>query len=293
MEGITEDIALMKSIGMNIEIIEPQQEETSYQISVGSQDNEEKVYSEDELVAKIAIESGADKLIYLTGRDGVFVDDELIREISVAGAEKLLFVHDAVRGKMREKVKGAILACRNGVSRVHIISGIRKGALLQEIFSCQGMGTMIFEATYQNIRQGKKEDATGIVEILNANDFNLPLSEVSKKIDDFLVFVVDEVVYGCALVEKKYYDKNITVEISYLSTCSDYEEESIEQKLLEHIINKANIEEIASISLEVIKNSVWLGLYPWFLKLGFQKHNLNNLPQRKKSHTAEVWLKAL
>ena len=100
----------------------------------------------DTLAAELAIAMGASKLIQLTGVDGVMSDlndpGSLISVLTVAETEKL--VSDlSISGGMIPKLSNAVRALNGGVGQVHVISGMKADAILQEIFTNEGSGTMI------------------------------------------------------------------------------------------------------------------------------------------------------
>lgn len=100
----------------------------------------------DTLAAELAIAMGASKLIQLTGVDGVMSDlndpSSLISVLTVAETEGLL-KDPSISGGMIPKLKNAVHALKGGVNQVHVISGTKQDAILQEIFTNEGSGTMI------------------------------------------------------------------------------------------------------------------------------------------------------
>lgn len=103
----------------------------------------------DTLASELAVSMGASKLIQLTGVDGVMSDlndpSSLISVLTMAEAEKMMS-DPSVSGGMIPKLKNAVGAIQGGVQQVHIISGTKQDAILQEIFTNEGSGTMIVEA---------------------------------------------------------------------------------------------------------------------------------------------------
>lgn len=96
----------------------------------------------DEAASQIASALGAEKLIFLTDVDGVEVEGSLISQLSVSEAEELL-EKKKVGGGMIPKLKACIEAVRTGVAQAHILNGTRKHALILELFTDAGIGTMI------------------------------------------------------------------------------------------------------------------------------------------------------
>jgi acetylglutamate kinase len=95
---------------------------------------------------EIAAAVGAHKVIFLTDVDGLYRDfadkDSLIMRMHLAEAEQLLASGDISQG-MVPKMQGCVRALAAGVARAHILNGTIPHALLLEIFTDQGVGTMI------------------------------------------------------------------------------------------------------------------------------------------------------
>lgn len=92
--------------------------------------------------AAVASALGAAKLVLLTDVSGVIQDEELVSELSVDDAEKLI-ESGAVSGGMLPKLEAAVAALRDGVERAHIIDGRVEHALILELFTPEGLGTML------------------------------------------------------------------------------------------------------------------------------------------------------
>lgn len=96
----------------------------------------------DDAAGFVASEMGAERLLYLTDRDGVIISGSRVSELSEAGAEGYIRSRHINKG-MTPKVRRAIKARAGGVQAVHIINGGTEHALLREIYSDEGIGTMI------------------------------------------------------------------------------------------------------------------------------------------------------
>ncbi len=119
-------------------------------------DREGNVYNvnADTVAESLAIALQAHKLIFLTGVPGVLRDrDDVSTLVTFADPDDLTELMDsgALAGGMRPKVEACIRAATGGVERTHIIDGRVPDALLLEVFTGSGCGTMIV---------GRKEKAT-------------------------------------------------------------------------------------------------------------------------------------
>ena len=144
----------------------------------------------DTVAVEVARALGAVKLIYLTSAGGVAYkhaggEPTLIRQIRVEEAEELLKKH---RAELEEtsvsKLASAVKATRGGVPRVHIIDGRVEEGLLAEVFSNEGIGTLVHANEYQAIRRAMKKDARAIFRLIQAgveNDELLPRSARRSK----------------------------------------------------------------------------------------------------------------
>ncbi len=99
----------------------------------------------DSVAAAIAVSLQAEKLIFLTDRDGVIDrNGRLISSIKIDEIDSLIN-NETITGGMIPKVLSSREAVRSGVNKVHIINGTKKHSLLEEIFTQRGVGTQIYE----------------------------------------------------------------------------------------------------------------------------------------------------
>jgi acetylglutamate kinase len=97
----------------------------------------------DEAASKIAIALKAEKLIILTDVDGVMEKGNLISRMSASEAEEMLSKKDILSGGMRPKLGACLEAVKAGVGSAHILNGTLLHALLLELFTDAGVGTMV------------------------------------------------------------------------------------------------------------------------------------------------------
>jgi acetylglutamate kinase len=100
----------------------------------------------DSVAAAIAAALGAEKLVYLTDVAGLYArwpdEDSLISRVDIDGLESLL-ASGAVSSGMIPKVESCVSALRGGVARAHVLDGRLPHALLLELFTREGVGTMV------------------------------------------------------------------------------------------------------------------------------------------------------
>src|SRR5207248_3693316 len=142
-------------------------------------------------------------LIFLTTHPGIQrrtdaeAEPDLLRQLSVDEAELVLKKQrDKVPAPQLSKLENAIRAARGGVPRVHIIDGRVEEGLLAEVFSNEGIGTLVYANEYQAIRRAQRKDARAIFALIQGgieNDELLrrSLADIERQIDEFFVFEVD------------------------------------------------------------------------------------------------------
>ena len=222
---------------------------------VGS-DGEGRSYrlNSDNVAVEVARAMRAVKLIYLTTFPGVRVrssqpegqtegqpdglEAELLRQLSIDEADALLKKHRAeLPGPLASKLEQGVRAARGGVERVHIIDGRVEEGLLAEVFSNEGVGTLIHANEYQAIRKAVRRDARAILALTRngvANDelVRRTRAEIERQIDDFFVFEVDRNPVGCAALHL--YPQWGKAELAAVCVDARYENQGIGAKLTQY-----------------------------------------------------------
>jgi amino-acid N-acetyltransferase len=160
----------------------------------------------DAVAAEVAHALAAVKLMYITTCDGLRVGDKLISQIPVAELENLLkTIPDKVEPATLPKAQNALHACKEGVPRVHIINGLVDEGLLAEVFSNEGIGTLIYANEYQAIRQAQRKDLRHIMALIRPAIAGEQLikrsrASVEKHLNQFYVFEIDNNIVGVVAV---------------------------------------------------------------------------------------------
>src|SRR5437867_2210602 len=162
------DIGLLRSLLDNevIPVIPP--------LGMDGEGNSYRINS-DSVAVEVARALQAVKLIYLTTVPGIMRQGgdngqpELLRQLTVEEAETILKKqHKDLVGQSVSKLANAVRAGRGGVPRVHIIDGRVEEGLLAEVFSNEGIGTLVHANEYQAIRRARKKDARAIFSLIKA-----------------------------------------------------------------------------------------------------------------------------
>jgi amino-acid N-acetyltransferase len=120
-----------------------------------------------QVASEIAIALQADKLIAFTDRDGISnAQGELLRELDPASAQKNIADQDQ-NSEFIRCAKTAIASVEGGVPRAHLMHYANDGALLQELYTVDGAGTLILSANFEVTRQATIEDIPAIIDIIS------------------------------------------------------------------------------------------------------------------------------
>jgi amino-acid N-acetyltransferase len=160
----------------------------------------------DGVAVEVAEALRAMKIIFLTGEDGVVVQGEIVRQMAMAEAEELVKKKRAqIAPRLLSKVEHAARACRQGVPRVHLLNGHVNEALLAEVFSPDGIGTMIYSNEYQQIRRIFKKDVRAVMALIRESVAGEELvrrtrAEILAHLEDYWVLEIDRNLIGCVAV---------------------------------------------------------------------------------------------
>src|SRR5262249_49959565 len=135
------------------------------------------------------------------------------------------------------KLENAVRAARDGVPRVHIIDGRVEEGLLAEVFSNEGIGTLVHTNEYQAIRRAQKKDARAIHALIRAsmdNDEIRPrsLAEIERQVEDFWVLEVDGNPVACVALH--FYPQERKAEMACVCVDAKYENQGIGARLMNH-----------------------------------------------------------
>jgi amino-acid N-acetyltransferase len=190
----------------------------------------------------------AAKLMFISTSNGVRGSGTLQAQFSVGEGEDYLKKNKSTLDKeMASKLRHGVRACRNGVSRVHIIDGRQDAALLSEIFSNEGIGTMIYANEYEAIRRARKKDIGAIMGLIRESVETKQLAsrtreDIAARINDFYVFEIDRNILGCVGL-RVYRQKGSEpiAELECLFVSEAHENQGIGSKMMHFIENQARI----------------------------------------------------
>ncbi len=193
----------------------------------------------DLLAAEVAEALHATKIIYLTPHAGLEINGSVRREISVEALTKILATQpEHIAEPVRSKAEHAVKAIETGTPRVHIVDGRIFDGLLNEIFSNEGVGSLVYGNDYQQIRKASKRDVRLIYNLTRAAVKREELlhrtqQAIEKNIDQFFVFEIDENIIACVTLYF-YPDKPQLAEIGSLYVLPFYHNRGIGKKMVEY-----------------------------------------------------------
>ena len=197
----------------------------------------------DNVAVEVAKALAAAKLIYMTVQDGIVHQGTLIRQMLVADLEKLLAQSKTdFPDHIVSEARCAVAACKAGVPRVHIINGRIDEGLLTEVFSNEGIGTLIYANEYQQIRSAKKKDVRAILMLTKNSVASEELvrrtrAAIEKQIGDYYLFEIDKNPVACIALHL--YPEQNKGELACLYVAPSHENQGIGRKLIQFVENKA------------------------------------------------------
>ncbi|HYV30725.1 MAG TPA: amino-acid N-acetyltransferase, partial [Candidatus Binatia bacterium] len=208
-------------------------------------DGDGKTYrlNSDHAAVALAEALKATKVIFITTSDGVFAEGQLIRQMLASDLERILASKkNDILPEMLSKAIHAAAACRAGIPRVHIINGRVDEGLLAEVFSNEGIGTLIYANEYEQIRRAMKKDIRNLLLLTKnsvANEELIKRTRVTfeKQLGDYYIFEIDKNPVACVALHV--YPEQNTGEMAYLYVNPSHENQGIGRKLLQFVESKA------------------------------------------------------
>lgn len=227
-----------------------------------------------------AVALRADKLVFLMDAAGVTGKrGQLLRELTPQQAQNQLAKGGDHDGDVRLYLPCALRACQQGVVRAHLISRRADGSLLLELFTHQGVGTMITPDALQNLRQARIDDIGGILQLLEPLEAEGILVKRSRdllemEIERFAVLEHDRMVIGCAALYPFSEDK--AGELAGLVVHPDFRNAGAGERLLKEIESRARRRKLKTLFVLTTRAE------HWFVERGFAEVAPDVLPRHKR-----------
>jgi amino-acid N-acetyltransferase len=250
----------------------------------------------EDIAASAAIALAADKLIFLMDAPGVVTGKhaELKHELTCSQAERLLQRNAAASGDVGLYLPRAVTACRAGIKRAHLISRHVDGALLLELFTHRGVGTMVTQDPVEKLRPAKIDDIGGILRLIEPLEADGTLVKRSREllemeIERFFVLEHDRVIIGCAAL---YPFEEGVAELAGLAVNPDHRRVGAGERLLLAVEARAKQRRIKRLFVLTTRTA------HWFIERGFQAAAVSALPRRRRDlynyqRRSQVFIKRL
>ena len=222
-------------------------------------DGDGKTYrvNSDHAAVAIADTLKAAKLIYITTSDGLYHQGILIRQMLASDLEQILNQKKPeIPPEALSKATQAAAACRAGVPRVHIINGRVDEGLLAEVFSNEGIGTLIYANEYEQVRRAMKKDVRAIMQLTKtavATDelVKRTRANIEKSLSDYYIYEIDKNPVACVALHL--YPESNKGELACLYVNRSHENQGIGRKLIQFIESKARelgLQELIALSTQ-------------------------------------------
>jgi amino-acid N-acetyltransferase len=231
--------------------------------------------SAEQLATEIAIALQAEKLILMTEQSCQSTESGHIAQMTSAETQYLCDHKTLLASSTKCALQSAIYGCQSGVNRVHILNRHIDGALLIELFSRDGIGTLISSTEFEIIRPAVLSDITGILELITPLVqqgllIARSLENLEININDYIVIDRDGMIIGCTALHK--IEQSPAGLIACLAVHPDYRKAARGNQLLEQLLSKAKQEslmQLFALSTQTMH---------WFKEREFQESNLQALP---------------
>jgi amino-acid N-acetyltransferase len=235
----------------------------------------------EDVAAETAIAVGADKLVFLIDAAGV-ADDEgrLLRELTVSQAQSYVTESEKLDRDAQGHLPAAIRACRGRVGRAHLISRHVDGALLLELFTHEGVGTMVSQDPLEQLRPARIEDVGSILQLIEPLEADGTLVKRSRElleieIGRFLVLEHDRVIVGCAALYP--FPDEGAGELACLAVHPEYRNAGAGERLLQRVESEARRQGMTQLFVLTTRAT------HWFIEHGFAESPVEALPPGKQA----------
>jgi amino-acid N-acetyltransferase len=235
----------------------------------------------EDVATETAIELNADKLIFVMENNQVTDNDgNLLQQLDLPQAEAWLKNHNGDNKETQTHLNNAAHACRGGVRRVHLLSRQVDGALLQELYTRDGIGTLVTAESYEGLRHAVIDDIGGIMELISPLEEKGVLVKRSREqleldTSNFTVIERDGMIIACAALFT--FAETEAAELACLAVHPDYQARGRGDDLMQHIewqARKKHMKKLFTLTTQTMH---------WFIERGFVECNIDDLPIEKKS----------
>ena len=239
----------------------------------------------EEVATKTAIALKADKLIFLGAEQGIYQAGQLLREINSLQVNALL---DQADSHLTLADKFQLMAGRRaaqaGVHRVHFISYAEDGALLEELFTRDGAGTLLSDAHYEDVRMATIDDVGGLISLLRPLEQEGILvyrsrERLENEIERFAVIERDGMILACAAlypIATQAHEAQ-SAEIACVAVHQQYRKSHRGVQVLNFLTEQAKKQGYQQLFVLTTRTA------HWFLEQGFEAASVDDLPMSRQA----------
>lgn len=250
----------------------------------------------EDVATSAAIELKADKLIYLVDAKGVTNKRKsLIRELTLSDAKNIIDDNKKLEAPIQRCLLSAIKVCQHEIKRTHILNRHIEGALLLELFTRDGCGTLITPENFEDIRSATIEDLASLIELISPlEDEDILVRRSREKlemeIEHFTVVERDGMIVACAALYP--YLKDKVAELACLAVHPDYQGKNRGDQLLKYIERQSKQLGIEQLFILTTRTA------HWFRDRGYKLSDIKKLPVKRKSlynfqRQSKIFLKSI
>ena len=240
----------------------------------------------EDVATSTAVSLQADKLLFVTEVPGIHEDRDdpesaIDTELALADAERLLasLPNPTQPTDTAFYLQHCVRACRGGVERSHILPFAVDGAVLMEVFTHDGIGTMVVDEKLESLREATSDDIGGVLQLIEPFERDGTLvkrdrTEIERDIGHYSVIEHDGVIFGCAALYP--YPESKTGEMAALTVSPDVQSQGDGERILKRIEQRANAMGLDSIFVLTTRTM------HWFIKRGFAQVDPDWLPEARK-----------
>jgi amino-acid N-acetyltransferase len=233
----------------------------------------------EEVAEAVSIAIKADKLVFLADSQGVTdPSGKLLEAMTADDVANLVKSGEWLSADVRRYLPCAVRASRFGVGRVHLIGFEQDGSLLRELFTHDGVGTVITRESLESIREARPDDIGGLVTLIEPLEgegilVHRPRELLEREIRQFSIMEHDGIIVGCAAPYRHSEDE---AELACLAVSPEHREGGYGEQLMRRIERRAKKAGVKR--LFVLTTST----EHWFVERGFKRGNVDDLPTRKR-----------
>jgi amino-acid N-acetyltransferase len=240
----------------------------------------------EDVATSVAVALQSDKLLFLTEVPGIREDladpdSPIDTELTLADAERLLAaLPDPTQpSDTAFYLRHCVQACRGGVERSHILPFAWDGALLLEVFTHDGVGTMVVDEKLESLREATADDIGGILQLIEPFERDGTLvkrdrTEIERDLGHYTVIEHDGVIFGCAALHP--YPEARTAEMAALTVSPSVQSQGDGERLLKRVEQRARALQLDSLFVLTTRTM------HWFIKRGFEVVDPDWLPEARK-----------